>query len=78
SFIFVVLRGKFRWRMFLSALYETGRTSAMILFIVVGATAFTGVFNITGGLSAVQELMRSLDMAPWALIIVMLLVVFVL
>ncbi|SPY07365.1 TRAP transporter large permease [Oligella urethralis] len=78
SFIFVVLRGKFRWRMFLSALYETGRTSAMVLFIVVGATAFTGVFNITGGLSAVQELMRSLDMAPWALIIVMLFVVFVL
>lgn len=78
SFIFVVLRGKFQWRMFLSALYETGRTSAMILFIVVGATAFTGVFNITGGLSAVQDLMRSLDMAPWALIIVMLLIVFIL
>lgn len=78
SFIFVVLRGKFQWRMFLSALYETSRTSAMILFIVVGATAFTGVFNITGGLSAVQDLMRSLDMAPWALIIVMLLIVFIL
>ncbi|MCQ9329513.1 hypothetical protein [Pelistega suis] len=28
------------------------------------AIAFTGVFNITGGLSAVQEIMRSLDMAP--------------
>lgn len=78
SFIFVVLRGKFQWRTFFSALYETGRTSAMILFIVVGATAFTGVFNITGGLTAVQDLMRSLDMAPWALIIVMLMVVFVL
>ncbi|NLJ52481.1 MAG: TRAP transporter large permease subunit [Alcaligenaceae bacterium] len=78
SFIFVVLRGKFQWRTFLSALYETGRTSAMILFIVVGATAFTGVFNITGGLSAVQELMRGLDMAPWALILVMLFIVFVL
>ena len=30
----------------------------MILFIVVGATAFTGVFNITGGLGAAQDLMR--------------------
>ncbi|NLP32298.1 MAG: TRAP transporter large permease subunit, partial [Oligella ureolytica] len=37
SFIFVVIRGKFRWKMFFSALYETGRTSAMILYIVVGA-----------------------------------------
>ncbi|HZJ96333.1 MAG: TRAP transporter large permease subunit [Alcaligenaceae bacterium] len=78
SFIFVVIRGKFRWKMFFSALYETGRTSAMILYIVVGATAFTGVFNITGGLGAVQDLMRSLDMAPWLLILVMLAIVFVL
>ena len=78
SFIFVVIRGKFQWKTFVSALYETGRTSAMILFIVVGATAFTGVFNITGGLGAVQDLMRSLDMAPWALILVMLVIVFVL
>ena len=78
SFTFVVIRGKFQWKTFVSALYETGRTSAMILFIVVGATAFTGVFNITGGLGAVQDLMRSLDMAPWALILVMLVIVFVL
>lgn len=78
SFIFVVIRGKFCWKMFFSALYETGRTSAMILYIVVGATAFTGVFNITGGLGAVQDLMRSLDMAPWLLILVMLAIVFIL
>ena len=78
SFIFVVIRGKFRWKMFFSALYETGRTSAMILYIVVGATAFTGVFNITGGLGAVQDLMRSLYMAPWLVILVMLAIVFVL
>lgn len=78
SFLIVVFRGKFKWSTFFSALYETGRTSAMILFIVVGATAFTGVFNITGGLSAVQDLMRSLDMAPWLLLLVMLFIVFVL
>src|SRR5690606_40977024 len=28
----VVVRGKFEWRTFFGALYETGRTSAMILF----------------------------------------------
>ena len=78
SFLIVVFRGKFKWRTFFNALYETGRTSAMILFIVVGATAFTGVFNITGGLTAVQDLMRSLDMAPWLLLLVMLFIVFVL
>ncbi|MDV2116668.1 TRAP transporter large permease subunit [Alcaligenes faecalis] len=78
SLLIVIFRGKFQWRTFFNALYETGRTSAMILFIVVGATAFTGVFNITGGLGAVQDIMRNLDMEPWLLILVMLLIVFIL
>ncbi|WP_205965524.1 TRAP transporter large permease [Pseudorhodobacter turbinis] len=74
----VILRRKFEWKTFYSAMLETGRTSAMILFIVVGATAFTGVFNITGGLRATQEIIRSLDMAPWLLIVMMLFIVFIL
>lgn len=74
----VVLRGRFRMKTFYGALIETGRTSAMILFIVIGATAFTGVFNITGGLRAVQEIIRSLDMEPWLLITMMMAIVFLL
>ncbi|MCL7466593.1 TRAP transporter large permease subunit [Phaeovulum sp. NW3] len=74
----VLMRGRFEWATFASALWETARTSAMILFIVVGATAFTGVFNITGGLHAAQNLMRSLEMEPWMLITMMMFLVFVL
>lgn len=78
ALLIVIMRGKFRWSIFFSAMRETGRTSAMILFIVVGATAFTGVFNITGGLAAVQNFMRSLDMPIWMLLSVMLFIVFIL
>ena len=78
ALLIVIMRKKFRWNTFFNALYETGRTSAMILFIVVGATAFTGVFNITGGLGAVQALMRGLDMEPWMLILTMLFITFIL
>ncbi len=74
----VIARGRFTWASFYDALKETGKTSAMILFIVLGATAFTGVFNITGGLRATQDLIRGLDMAPWMLLTVMMLIVFVL
>lgn len=74
----VVARGKFEWRTFFGAIRETGRTSAMILFIVVGATAFTGVFNIGGGLGAVQGLIRDLDMPAWALVVIMMGIVFLL
>ncbi len=78
ALLIVIVKRKFRWDNFFNALYETGRVSAMILFIVVGATAFTGVFNITGGLSAVQGFMRSLDMEPWLLILTMLAIIFIL
>jgi tripartite ATP-independent transporter DctM subunit len=78
ALLIVIARKKFHWRTFYSAMLETGRTSAMILFIVVGATAFTGVFNITGGLRATQEIIRGLDMEPWMLIAMMLGIVFIL
>ncbi len=78
ALLIVIVRGKFRLHSFYSAMLETGRTSAMILFIVIGATAFTGVFNITGGLRATQEIIRGLDMAPWMLIAMMLFIVFIL
>ncbi|WP_108895671.1 TRAP transporter large permease [Palleronia abyssalis] len=74
----VLARGRFTLGSFYDALKETGKTSAMILFIVVGATAFTGVFNITGGLRATQEIIRGLDMAPWMLLTVMMFIVFIL
>ncbi|ETX15844.1 C4-dicarboxylate ABC transporter [Roseivivax halodurans JCM 10272] len=78
ALVIVVVRGRFTLPSFYQALLDTGKTSAMILFIVVGATAFTGVFNITGGLRATQELMRALDFAPWLLILVMMFIVFIL
>ncbi|MFC3612826.1 TRAP transporter large permease subunit [Lutimaribacter marinistellae] len=78
ALLIVIFRGRFRLETFYGAMLETGRTSAMILFIVVGATAFTGVFNITGGLRATQELIRGLEMEPWMLIAMMMFVVFIL
>jgi tripartite ATP-independent transporter DctM subunit len=78
ALLIVIARGRFQMGTFYGAMLETGRTSAMILFIVVGATAFTGVFNITGGLRATQELIRTLDMEPWLLISMMMVIVFIL
>lgn len=78
ALLIVIARKRFRWDTFYGAMLETGRTSAMILFIVVGATAFTGVFNIIGGLRATQELIRGLEMEPWMLIAMMMFVVFIL
>jgi len=78
ALLIVIARRQFKWSVFFRSLRETARTSAMILYIVVGATAFTGVFNITGGLGAVQDFMRGLDMPVWMLLTVMMLIVFIL
>jgi len=78
SLLIVISKKQFKWSVLLQSLYDTARTSAMILFLVIGATAFTGVFNMTGGLSVVQDLMRSLDMPLWMLLTVMLFIVFIL
>lgn len=78
ALVIVIMRGKFHLATLYSALLETGRTSAMILFIVVGATAFTGVFNITGGLRASQDLIRGLAGDPHMLVLVMVIAVFIL
>lgn len=74
----VIIRGRFTWDTFFLALRETGKTSAMILYIVVGATAFTGVFNAGGGLSVVQDAIRAVDLPVWALITLMMGIVFIL
>lgn len=76
--LIVISRRQFKWKVFFQSLLQTARTSAMILYIVVGATAFTGVFNITGGLGAVQDFMRGLDMPVWMLLTVMMFIIFLL
>lgn len=78
ALLIVIMRGRFTLKNFYGAFLETGRTSAMILFIVVGATAFTGVFNITGGLTATQDLIRGMVSDPNMLVLVMLVSVFIL
>ncbi len=78
ALLIVIFRGRFTLSSFYGAFLETGRTSAMILYIVVGATAFTGVFNITGGLTATQDLIRGLADNPQTLVAVMLVAVFIL
>jgi tripartite ATP-independent transporter DctM subunit len=45
----VVAYGKFSWPLLQETLSATIRTSSMVLFVVVGATAFTGILVAIGG-----------------------------
>ena len=78
AFAIMVVRGRFTWRTFYLSVTETGKAAAMVLFVVVGATAFTGVFTAGGGLDVVQDLMRDTGLPPWGLVVLMLFCVFAL
>lgn len=78
AFGIMVVRGRFTWRTFYTSVIETGKATAMVLFVVVGATAFTGVFTAGGGLQVVQDLMREAGLPAWGMITLMLACVFVL
>jgi TRAP-type mannitol/chloroaromatic compound transport system permease large subunit len=74
----MVVKGRFQWATFYLSVIETGKATAMVLFVVMTATAFIGTFTAGGGLSVVQELLRDTGWPAWAMIALMLACVFVL
>lgn len=78
SFCFLIIYGNFSVTSFFDALFETGRVTSMVLFVVVGATAFTGVFTAGGGVSVVSNLIIGTGLPDWAVILLSLVIIFIL
>ncbi|MGH6661050.1 MAG: TRAP transporter large permease subunit, partial [Rhodospirillales bacterium] len=53
-------------------------TNAMLFMIFIGAMAFAYVFRSLGGDNLVVEFVRKLDVGPWSILMVMMVVVFLL
>ena len=60
------------------ALYSTLSLTAMVMWIVVGATAFTAVFTAAGGSELVKNLLLQINVPPLGMIVVMQLTLFIL
>lgn len=78
TLLMVVVYGRFSWSMLQAAVSATARTTAMVLFVIVGATAFTGVFVAIGGTRIVAGYLDGLGLGPWGIFFLMMLIVFVL
>jgi len=74
----VVVYGKFSWRMLQEAVSATARTSSMVLFVIVGAVGFTGVFIAIDGQEIVSSFIAGTGLGRWGLFILMMAIVFVL
>lgn len=73
-----VVRGEFSWAMMRSAAMQTLKTTGMIVWIGIGASALVGVFNLMGGISFVSDLITGISDTPVVVILCMMMILFVL
>jgi TRAP transporter, DctM subunit len=68
------LRRRLAWRGVAEAGVETLKASAMILWITIGAKAYVAIFTGLRGADTLLSLINGLDMPPYAVLAVMLLI----
>ena len=73
-----IVRGEFSWKLLHSAALQTLRTTGMIIWIAIGASALIGVFNLMGGINFVSTLITGISETPVVVILFMMLILFVL
>lgn len=73
-----IVRGEFSWDMLKDATMQTLRTTGMIVWIGIGASALVGVFNLMGGINFVSGLITGISDEPIVIILFMMAILFVL
>lgn len=77
SVVLTLSYGRFTFQLFWEALVKTLTITAMIMFILLGGSLFTGVFVATGGMSAMRTVINALEMGPVMLLAAFLGLVFI-
>jgi tripartite ATP-independent transporter DctM subunit len=77
AIVSALLKRTFTWESFSSALFITLRLSAMVIWIVFAASAFTALYAVTGASSLVSTLIKGVG-DPWMVMITMQAILFVL
>ncbi len=77
AIVSALIKRTFNWENFTSALFITLRLSAMVIWIVFAASAFTALYAVTGASSLVGDLIKGVG-DPWMVIITMQLILLVL
>lgn len=65
------LHFKLDWRTIREACTTTLKASAMVIWIMFGATLFVSLYNQQGGQQFVREAMEGFGLGPWGILIVM-------
>ncbi len=76
SFILTIFYKKLSWINFKEALIKTITVTAMIMFILLAGSLFTGVFAATGGMSIIKGMISTFNLSPWFLLFTFLGIIF--
>lgn len=77
AFIMLLAYRRFTWKGFMNSLTTTARATTMVLYIVVGASCFTGVFLGLGGGTALVNSIIGLGFGKWGTYFLMMIVLII-
>ena len=71
AFVVAAIHRKLDWPTIRDACITTLKASAMVIWIMFGATIFVGLYVLEGGQRFVQDAMVSTGLGPWGILILM-------
>jgi tripartite ATP-independent transporter DctM subunit len=72
------IRKELKWQLMRDSLHQTMMTCGVILWLVFGATALIGVYNLMGGIDFITNLMTGLPFPPIVILLIMMAILLVL
>jgi len=78
SMIVAGARRRLTWTMLQSAVAQTMSTVGTIIWLIIGAVSFVGIYNLIGGGDFMRSLFSGLDLPPRGIIFMMMLILVVL
>lgn len=78
ALILTIFYRKFNMKMMKDVLYETGKMTTMVLFIIIGADAFTSMFLGLDGADTIHAIIASLGLGSASVFIIMMVLTYLL
>ena len=74
AFLIALARGNLNWRDMREVLSETALTTASLLAVLIGAWVFSNFVNLAGLPEGLLALVTSLDLGPWVVMVLIILI----
>ena len=78
AFLMMIIYGKFSWSTLYKIIIQTGKTTTMVMVILIGATCFTAVFLGMGGGKALVSGIMGLSSSKWVIYAIMMIILMIL